>query len=179
VPTSPTGLQAGHFGDRMAGYETASAIIWLILGIAQILLGLWLEPLLLLIGIWNIVAAVNRFNLIPRLRALDPAVPAEYEGLVGLIVFGVINLILGAVVGLVGIAVDFYLRDQVLKNRHLFTGDRTAIESEPLAAATAVNNNYNLLFKLGELRDRGVLSEDEFKAEKAKMLAKLSESDRF
>lgn len=42
--------------------------------------------------------------------------------------------------------------------------------AEELAAGTADQERYEALLKLGELRDKGLISEEEFEAEKAKLL---------
>jgi hypothetical protein len=46
-------------------------------------------------------------------------VPRDFEGVTGLIVIGIVNLLLGGVVGILCVAFDFYIRDCVLSNRHL------------------------------------------------------------
>ena len=46
--------------------------------------------------------------------------PFDFEPIVGLVVIGLINLILGGVIGVAIVGLDFYVRDQVLSNRRLF-----------------------------------------------------------
>lgn len=101
---------------RIADYERVSAILWLILGIVQVLL-----IVTIIAGVWNIFAATSRFKMSPLIRARDAGVPAAYEaGLVQLVILGALNFFLGAAVGVVFVIFDFYIRDLVLKHRHLF-----------------------------------------------------------
>lgn len=112
--------QATDDGSRViaiiADYEKASAVIWLIIGILQIL-----SLVLIIAGIWNIYAATTRFKIAPIIRARDARIPAAFESITGLIVFAVLNLVLGGVIGVLFVAFDFYIRHLVLENRHLFT----------------------------------------------------------
>jgi hypothetical protein len=39
----------------------------------------------------------------------------------GLILIGIVNLILGGIIGVVFVILDFMIRDKVLTNRNLFT----------------------------------------------------------
>ena len=50
---------------RIADYERVSAILWLILGILQVLF-----VITIIAGIWNIFAALSRFKMSPHLRFL-------------------------------------------------------------------------------------------------------------
>jgi len=103
---------------RIADYERVSCWLWLVLGILQLV-----SVVAALAGIWNILAAKSRWNLPDRIRQRDETVPEDYEGLGQLIVLGIVNLLFGAAVGVVFVIFDFVIRDQVLKNRHLFSGD--------------------------------------------------------
>lgn len=102
--------------ERIADYERVSAILWMILGILQVLF-----IVTIIAGIWNIFAAASRFKMSPLIRARDPGVPAAYEsGLVQLVILGALNFFLGAGIGVVFVIFDFFIRDLVLKHRHLF-----------------------------------------------------------
>ena len=159
---------AFRVASKIAGYEKASAIIWLILGILQVLIAVEI-PFFIIIGVWNIIVSVSRFKMIDRIRSLDPKVPFEYEGIVGLVIFGIVNLLLGAIIGIAGIVVDFYVRDQILKNRNLFDPDYQ-FDVVKTTSNKNTENAYQLLMKLGELKAQKLISEEEFAAEKAKLL---------
>lgn len=100
---------------RIADYERISGILWLILGIVQVLM-----IVTIIVGIWNIVAAVSRLKLRPMILARDVQIPAIYEGVAQLIIIGILNLLLGGVIGVLFVVFDFIIRDMVLSNRHLF-----------------------------------------------------------
>ncbi|MCX7041799.1 MAG: hypothetical protein NT117_03755 [Gammaproteobacteria bacterium] len=101
---------------RIADYERVSAILWMILGVLQVLF-----IVTIIAGVWNIFAAASRFRTSPLIRARDPGIPAAYEsGLVQLVILGALNFFLGAGIGVAFVIFDFFIRDLVLKNQHLF-----------------------------------------------------------
>jgi hypothetical protein len=103
------------FVRRIADYERISGILWLIIGIIQVLTIIGVVA-----GIWNIVAATTRFRRSTQVRARHPGIPKAFEPIVGLVVVGVINLIFGGIIGVFFVGFDFYIRDQVLSHAHLF-----------------------------------------------------------
>lgn len=118
-------LQAGSADEarmleRIAGYERASSIIWLVFGILQVL-----SLVAIIAGIWNILAAISRFKLPEMIRARDRRIPGMYEGVTQLIIIGVLNLFVGGVIGVLFVAFDFYVRSLILQHRHLFASPTT------------------------------------------------------
>jgi Protein of unknown function (DUF2510) len=101
---------------RIATYERVSGWLWIALGVLQTL-----SLFLIIAGVWNIVAGVSRLKMAPRVERREASVPPSFEGLAMLIVVGIINFLFGAVIGLILVGVDLYVRDQILKNRHMFT----------------------------------------------------------
>lgn len=110
---------------RIADYERLSGIFWMCLGVIQVL-----SVVGIVAGIWNIFAATSRFALVPRIRRRDPEVPELYEGMGGIVIIAIVNLLLGGVIGLAFAAFDFYIRDQVLRNRVLFDASATDVATE-------------------------------------------------
>lgn len=160
-----TEKDAADFVRRVADYQRISAILWLVISIVQIcsLVGI-------IAGLWNLFASLSRFGLVKRIRAREPDVPSEFEGLGGLIVIGIINFFLGAVVGVAFVGLDIYIRDQILKNRHVFCGEVIAT-TEPVVRASPVSSQYiEQLERLVGLYDRGFLSTEEFVREKQRLL---------
>lgn len=100
---------------RIADYERVSGILWIVIGALQCL-----TLIGIIAGIWNIVAGISRIRVVPIILQRDPRVPAIFEGIGQLIVIGVINLFLGGVFGVLFVIFDFFIRDMVLRNRHLF-----------------------------------------------------------
>jgi len=105
---------------QIADYERISGIVWIILGAIQTL-----SVVGAIAGLWNIYAGYTRFQTAPRILARDTSIPAAFEDLSSYIVIGVINLVLGGVIGVIFVGLDLYIRDLILKNRHLFTTTST------------------------------------------------------
>ncbi len=106
-----------------ASYERTSGWVWIALGVIQVIL-----LITIIAGAWNIYVGINRRKLAPRIERRDPYIPASYESLTGYVISGVLNLVLGGVLGVALVALDLHVRDQVLKNRHLF-----AVDAAPVA----------------------------------------------
>lgn len=111
---------------RIADYEKVARVCWLILAILQIV-----SMAGIIAGVWNIIAVYSRWSLPDKILNRDQDIPAIYEPLSGLITIGVINLICGGVIGLIFVGLDFYVRDQIIKNSHLFNKE---VSYTPLAA---------------------------------------------
>lgn len=103
---------------RLGDYERISGILWIVLGAFQIL-----TIIGIIAGIWNIFAGISRMKVSKRIKARENAVPGIFEDYTQLVVIGIINLLVGGVVGVVFVAFDFYIRDVVLKNARLFTAE--------------------------------------------------------
>lgn len=113
---------------RLADYEKLSAIFWTALGVVQIFTIVGIVA-----GIWNLIAATTRFRIVPLIRQRDASVPALYEGIGGIVVIAIVNLLLGGVIGVLFAAFDFYVRDQVLSHRYLFRhGEMAGEAAEPI-----------------------------------------------
>lgn len=112
---------------RIADYERISGILWITIGAIQCI-----TVIGIIAGIWNIIAGISRIGAAPVILRRDPQVPAMFEGIGQLIVIGIINLLLGGVIGVVFVIFDFVIRDMVLRNRHLFE-QAASIESTTTA----------------------------------------------
>jgi hypothetical protein len=139
--------------EKLADYERISAIFWLILGIIQIL-----TLVLLPIGVWNIFASLSRSKLEKKIRNLDPEVPALYEPMAGLVVFAVLNLLFSALIGALGVVLDFYIRGRILENRRLFSPAYIS-PSEHVRQKEQKLKHWETLEILGELRKKQVISD--------------------
>jgi Protein of unknown function (DUF2510) len=106
---------------RLALYERLSGWAWLTLGIIQVLTAVGI-----IAGAWNIYAAITRIKIAPRIERRESSIPSAFTGLTGYVIIGVINLVLGGVIGLIFLGLDLYIRDQILKHRHLFGEHATA-----------------------------------------------------
>ncbi len=152
---------------RIADYERVSCILWIALGAIQICL-LWTA----IAGIWNIIAAISRWKLPKRIRDLDPTIPQAFEGIALLVIIGLINLVLGGIIGVAFVAFDFYIRDKVLTNAHLFTGgaQRPSVSPTPIPVSIQACGFDQQLRTLAKLRHDGVISEEDFERKKKEIL---------
>lgn len=100
---------------RIADYERISGILWIVLGVIQIvcLFGI-------IAGIWNIFAGRSRLKFSPVIVARDASVPQAYESVTQLVIIAAINVLVGGFIGVAFVAFDFYIRDKVLSNARLF-----------------------------------------------------------
>ena len=80
-------------------------------------------------GIWNIIAGISRIQMVKRIKARESSIPNDFAGMGGLLTIGIVNLLLGGVIGLVFVAFDFFVRDKILSNRHLFTDPQLDVRS--------------------------------------------------
>ena len=115
---------------KLADYERISGGLWMLLGIFQCL-----SVVAAIAGVWNIFAAFTRFKMAKRILQGDRDVVSEYEGVTGLLVIGAVNLFLGGVIGIIFVAFDFFVRDKILSNSHLF--NRSDDAARPSSAAGA------------------------------------------
>ena len=102
---------------RIADYERIASILWIFLGVCQVLM-----VITIIAGVWNIYAGWSRLGLPDLIRKRSRRIPAIYEGISQLVIIGVLNLILGGMIGVLFVVFDFIIRDMVLRNRHIFTG---------------------------------------------------------
>lgn len=102
--------------QKLSQMENTAAIVWLIIGIIQLI-----TTIGFIVGIWNIVVSIKRFKYAKSLTENQPPVYNTYaNSQTTLIIFGVLNLFLGAVIGVAGVGYDFYIRSYVMKNKELY-----------------------------------------------------------
>ncbi len=92
----------------------------------------WIIISLLLFGtvvgsiaaIYNLWAVYTRWKIPAMIQRRDPRVPSIYGQDSGwFLTWALINIVLGGVVGAILIGYEyFFVRREILKNRHLFTG---------------------------------------------------------
>jgi hypothetical protein len=96
-------------------YERTSGWVWLALGIIQVIC-----LITIIAGVWNIYVGINRGKLAERVQRRDPSIPATVEPLTNYVIAGVLNFVLGGILGVAMVGADLYVRDQILKERGLF-----------------------------------------------------------
>lgn len=103
---------------KLRRYEVLSGVLWLVVGALQVAF-LYTAAA----GVWNIVNAIIRLRSVKNIRAGNPEVVPWYDGRkTSLIIFAVVNIVLGAAVGVVLVLFDCWVRNYALKNKGAFTG---------------------------------------------------------
>lgn len=113
---------------KIKTFEIISNVIWLILGIGQCIAVYTAAA-----GIWNIVNAIIGLRKVKSIVVGNESVVPAYENSnTQLIIFAVVNLVLGAGIGIILVLFDFYIRSYVLKNRSAFQSSkqRPAIQNQ-------------------------------------------------
>ena len=102
--------------NRIRDMAKVCSIMWIVIGGFQCL-----SCVAIIAGAWNIYMGVRSFK---SLNAFVPGNRALFEsynnGLTNIIITAVINFFLGGMLPIALSAFEFVIRDQVLKNKHLF-----------------------------------------------------------
>ena len=159
--------QAESTVRRIADYERISGILWIVLGVLQIL-----TIFGAIAGIWNLFAGGSRISMARLVQRRDPRVPAAFAGVGQLIVIAILNLLLGGVIGIIFVIFDCIIRDKVLANRHLFVPGAAAMRPAFAAApSVAARCGFDAeLRALVQLRRDGIINDSEFELKKADIL---------
>ncbi len=98
-----------------------NGIIWLIIGILQILGGIFINWLLLIVGVLNIVSSIQDMNYSKTLLENPKGLVSKFEPLTGPIITLVYNVVIGGVIGVVGSIYYFVaIRSYVMENKVIF-----------------------------------------------------------
>ncbi|MBO5908923.1 MAG: hypothetical protein J6Q67_03970, partial [Clostridia bacterium] len=98
-----------------------NGIIWLVIGILQILGGIFINWFLLIVGVLNIISSVQDMQYSKTLLENPTGIVAKFEPLTGPIITLVYNLVIGGVIGVVGSIYYFLaIRNYVMENKQFF-----------------------------------------------------------
>lgn len=121
------GYQPQNLLKQLSDRVKIDGIIWLVIGILQVLMGLYLNWILLIIGALNIVTAVQDLNYSKNVLESPVGILEKFRPLTGPIITLVYNLIFGGVIGVAGSI--YYLvgvRNFVLSNEAAFSDEAVA-----------------------------------------------------
>ena len=121
--TGPVSVQTNRVSliQRLAEKVKTNAIIWLIIGILQVLAGLFVGWFVLIVGVLNIVSSVQDMNYSKQLPENSTGIIQKFEPLTGPIITLIYNLIFGGIVGVIGSIYYFVgIRNFVMENRAAF-----------------------------------------------------------
>lgn len=98
-----------------------NGIIWLVIGILQILGGIFINWFLLIVGVLNIVSSIQDMQYSKTLLEKPSGIVAKFEPIVGPVITLVYNLVIGGVIGVVGSIYYFIaIRNYVMENKQFF-----------------------------------------------------------
>ena len=98
-----------------------NGIIWLVIGILQILGGIFIDWFLLIVGVLNIISSVQDMQYSKSMLENPSGIVSKFEPLTGPIITLVYNLVIGGVIGVVGSIYYFLaIRNFVMENKGFF-----------------------------------------------------------
>ena len=107
--------------NTLAQRLNTNGIIWLVIGILQILGGLFINWFLLIVGVLNIVSAIQDMNYSKTLKVNPVGIVAKFEPIAGPVITLIYNLVIGGVIGVVGSIYYFVgIRNFVMENKQYF-----------------------------------------------------------
>ncbi|MBQ6997560.1 MAG: zinc-ribbon domain-containing protein [Oscillospiraceae bacterium] len=107
--------------NTLAQRVNVNGIIWLVIGILQVIGGLAINWFLLIVGALNIISSVQDMNYSKALPNNPTGIVAKFEPLTGPIITLIYNLIFGGVIGVVGSIYYFVaIRNYVMENKQAF-----------------------------------------------------------
>lgn len=95
-----------------------NGIIWLVIGILQILGGIYINWFLLIVGVLNIVSSIQDMQYSKTLLEKPNGIVAKFEPITGPVITFVYNLVIGGVIGVVGSVYYFLgIRNYIMENK--------------------------------------------------------------
>ena len=150
--------------QNISSKEKVGGIIWIVVASFQLLIGLTYNWIIMFIGIWNLIIGITRITNAGKMEQRANNIVETYENtLTSLIIFLILNIFIGGIIGVVGAIYDLVVRNYVLNNRNVLQGNVSTNYS-------GTSNKYEDLEKLMKLKQDGVLTETEFEIEKHKIL---------
>lgn len=98
-----------------------SGIIWLVIGILQILVGLYINWVMIIVGVLNVISSIQDMNYSKSVLKNPTGIIAKFEPITGPVITLIYNLIIGGVIGVVGSIYYFIaIRNYVMENKPYF-----------------------------------------------------------
>ena len=100
-----------------------NGIIWLVIGILQILGGIFINWFLLIVGVLNVISSVQDMKYSKALLEKPKGIVSKFESITGPVITLLYNLVIGGVIGVVGSIYYFVaIRNYVMENKQFFAG---------------------------------------------------------
>lgn len=144
--------------------EKVGGIIWIVVATIQLIIGLVYNWVTIIVGIWNLIVGITRITNAGKIEERKDKIVEEYEkNLANIIIFLVLNIFIGGLIGVAGAIYDLVTRNYVISNKDIIMGNANI-------SSTEKSSKYDDLNKLQELKNKGVLTDVEFEIEKQKIL---------
>ncbi len=121
-PAQPqTGCSNESLLQKLSARVRTNGIIWLVIGCLQILGGIFFNWFLLVVGVLNIVSAIQDLNFSNTVKENPSGIVKRFEPLAGPIIALVYNLVIGGIIGVAGSIYYFVaVRNLVMENKAQF-----------------------------------------------------------
>ncbi len=107
--------------NKLSQRLNTNGIIWLVIGILQILGGIFINWFLLVVGVLNIISSVQDMQYSKTLLENPNGIVAKFEPITGPVITLIYNLVIGGVIGVVGSIYYFFaIRNFVMENKQFF-----------------------------------------------------------
>ncbi len=117
----PKSVNGDALINTLAQRVQTNAIIWLVIGIIQVLAGIYASWFVIIVGVLNIISSVRDMNYCKTLDRNSTGIVAKFEPLAGPIITLIYNLVIGGVIGVVGSIYYFFgIRNFVMENKQFF-----------------------------------------------------------
>ena len=158
--------------SRLARCTRIENICWIVLGVLQVL-SVWG----ILAGIWNIIGGIVGFETEKQILRREKKVPKEAKKYWDIVLFGIINVFVGGVVGVAILVYWCWNRQEILKNKDIFDDKGTGSYCGGSVLPTAFVHSFKpegdvvqKLEKCAELYKKGILTKAEFEEQKKMLL---------
>lgn len=128
---------------QLSQKENNLGILWLVIGVIQLISGFYFYWPAFILGIYNIIAAITHFKQSKRVLTPYLSLVEDYQKQTTLIIFLIINIIFGALIGVIGIIYDFTIRNFVV----LHQSDFKDLINQSLSNNDKIDSNKIQLYK--------------------------------
>lgn len=124
-PMQQGSVKMRNFKINLGNKEMTSGIIWISIGGLQVLCSIFAFWYLIIVGIWNIVVGIMRITKKGELyQKSGIEIYNEYASrLTSLVVFLIVNILFGGIVGIAASIYDLVTRNYVIQNSYMLRNE--------------------------------------------------------
>ncbi len=107
--------------EKLSSKVMTNGVIWIVIAALQILAGLLLNWFILIVGVLNLISAIQDISYSKTVLQDQTGIVNKYEPLAGPIITLVYNLVIGGLIGVIGSIYYFVaIRSFVMENKTAF-----------------------------------------------------------